>query len=171
MRNAFHVPILAALLTSPVAISEARANDGVLPANIIAATTTGYWQDSGGPQLAPSPDAPTGTPSAATVTPPSRHGFYRLYAVRQTDRTARVYLQQIAATDDGPLILSTTELPEITALKAFVTDIRPENSGGIIREPGLFATLYIKRDPDADADVWNVMLDELGEVVVEKAPQ
>jgi hypothetical protein len=54
-------------------------------------------------------------------------------------------------------------------MKAYVTDIRPENSSGIIREPGLFAMVFIKVDPDADAEVWNVMLDEIGEVSVEKA--
>jgi hypothetical protein len=121
------------------------------------------------------------TPPAAKVTPApqqtaqpaqkprQRHGYYKLFSVRQADRTSKVYLQQIVAGDAAPEILSTTELPEITAMKAYVTDIRPENSSGIIREPGLFAMVFIKVDPDADAEVWNVMLDEIGEVSVEKA--
>ncbi|WP_257623364.1 hypothetical protein [Rhizobium sp. B21/90] len=170
MRNALHAPLLAALLASVVSTSEARADDGVLPASIIASTTTGFWQDTSTVQPAPAATLPS-TDASTAITPPSRHGFYKLYAVRQADRTSKVYLQQVATTDDGPQIVSTTELPEITALKAIVTDIRPENSGGIIREPGLFATLYIKADADAYADVWNVMLDELGEIVVEKAPE
>lgn len=172
MRNALQAPFLAALLTTVVAISEARAEDVVLPASIIASTSTGYWQDDGSPANAAAVATPPTETAAATpmhAATPQRHGYYKLYAVRQADRTSKVYLQQIAATDDGPQIVSTTELPEITALKAIVTDIRPENSGGIIREPGLFAMVFIKADADADAEVWNVMLDELGEVSVEKA--
>jgi hypothetical protein len=160
LRNAFKTPFLAALITTVVGISEARAEDAVLPATIIAMTSTGYWQD----------DA---TPPVAAAVPPAvavpRHGYYKLYAVRQADRTSKVYVQQIVSTEDGPQVLSTSELPEVTALRAIVTDIRPENSGGIIREPGLFATLYIKADNDADAEAWNVTLDDLGEISVEKA--
>lgn len=168
MRHALHGPFLAALLTTVVAISEARAEDAPLPATIVASTSTGYWQDGAAPVAIVAP--PTPDPSApAPAAPAPRHGYYKLYAVRQADRTSKVYLQQIAATDDGPQILSTAELPEITALKAIVTDIRPENSGGNIREPGLFATVYIKLDADADAEEWNVTLDELGEVSVAKA--
>lgn len=166
LRNNLQAPFLAALLSTVVAMSEARADDAVLPAAIIASTSTGYWQDDGTSVADVAPTIEPATPAA----PAQRHGYYKLYAVRQADRTSKVYLQQIASSDDGPQIVSTKELPEITALKAIVTDIRPENSGGIIREPGLFATVYIKADPDADAEVWNVMLDELGEVSVEKAP-
>jgi hypothetical protein len=168
LRNAFKTPFLAALLTTAVAIAEARAEDAALPATIIASTSTGYWQDDAPPVSAAAPPA-TGAPAPLPAPAIERHGYYKLYAVRQNDRTSKVYLQQIASTEDGPQILSTMELPEITAMKAIVTDIRPENSGGIIREPGLFASVYIKADADADAEVWNVMRDELGEISVEKA--
>jgi hypothetical protein len=170
VRNALKNPLLAALLTTAVAISEARAEDAALPATIIVATSTGYWQDGAAPTTVAAPPTAVSTEPSAPVVPVQRHGYYKLYAVRQADRTSKVYLQQIASTDDGPQILSTKELPEVTALKAIVTDIRPENSGGIIREPGLFAMVYIKADADADAEVWNIMLDDLGEVSVEKAP-
>lgn len=164
MRNAFKTPFLAALITTVVGISEARAEDAVLPATIIAMTSTGYWQDDATPPVAAV--VPPAAPPAVAV---PRHGYYKLYAVRQADRTSKVYVQQIVSTEDGPQVLSTSELPEVTALRAIVTDIRPENSGGIIREPGLFATLYIKPDNDADAEAWNVTLDDLGEISVEKA--
>jgi hypothetical protein len=152
-----------------VGISEVRADEAVLPASIIASTSTGYWEDDATLPVAVAAP-PATTPS---VMPALRHGYYKLYAVRQTDRTSRVYLQQIATTEDGPQVLSTTELREFSAMKGIVTDIRPENSGGIIREPGLFATVYIRTeaDSDADADAWNVTRDELGEVAVEKASE
>jgi hypothetical protein len=171
---------LATSFAVSLAIVSAAATTGsaqeapVLPAAIMFSTSTGYWQDDGlGPSSAPAspaeqPPAPQRTAEPADK-PAPRHGYYKLFAVRQADRTSKVYLQQIVAGDDVPQVLSTTEIPEIGALKAYVTDIRPENSGGIIKEPGLFAMVFIKADPDADAEVWNVMLDELGEVTVEKA--
>ena len=178
VKNTLPAPFLAALLTTAVAISPARGDDlSLLPAAVILATSTGYWQDeTGQPTDASGTPSPTAAPdgSATPVSAPSalpRHGYYKLYAVRQANRTSKVYLQQILSTDDGPQVLSTTELSDITALKGYVTDIRPENSGGIIREPGLFATIFIKRDIDDDAQVWNVLRDDLGEVTVEKAPE
>jgi hypothetical protein len=165
--------IAASLLSVFLAATDVSADETtILPATIQFSTSTGYWEDDG---------AAPATPPAAKVTPApqqtaqpaqkprQRHGYYKLFSVRQADRTSKVYLQQIVAGDATPEILSTTELPEITAMKAYVTDIRPENSSGIIREPGLFAMVFIKVDPDADAEVWNVMLDEIGEVSVEKA--
>jgi hypothetical protein len=85
------------------------------------------------------------------------------FAVRQPDRTSKVYLQQIAQTETGPAIVSTIELQEISDLKPYVTDIRPENSSGMIKEPGLFATIYLKTDPAADSDGWTVLIDEFGD--------
>jgi hypothetical protein len=167
--------LAAFLLIVPAVATIARAQESpVLPAAIMFSTSTGYWQDDGlGPPAAPaSPAEQTPAPQQTVAPldkPAPRHGYYKLFAVRQADRTSKVYLQQIVAGDEVPQVLSTTELPEISALKAYVTDIRPENSGGIIKEPGLFAMVFIKADPDADAEVWNVMLDELGEVTVEKA--
>jgi hypothetical protein len=61
------------------------------------------------------------------------------------------------------------ELQELSDLKPYVTDIRPENSTGIIKEPGLFATVYLKTDPNAEPDGWIVLIDEFGEISVEKA--
>ncbi|NYJ09902.1 hypothetical protein GGI64_000921 [Rhizobium leguminosarum] len=145
------------------------AQDAILPASVIFATSTGYWEDDGN-----APDverAPTGAESVASpegkATP--RHGYYKLFAVRQEDRTSKVYLQQIAQTETGPAIASTVELQEFSDLKPYVTDIRPENSNGIIKEPGLFATIYLKTDPNAEPDGWTVLIDEFGDITVEKA--
>lgn len=140
----------------------------MLPAAILMATSTGYWEDSAA-QPADGTSQSVAPAIAVQQTEP-RHGYYKLYAVRQADRTSKVYLQQILTTDDGPQVISTTELSDITALKGYVTDIRPENSGGIIREPGLFATIFVKRDIDGDPQAWNVTRDELGEIAVEPAP-
>ncbi|NEJ70912.1 hypothetical protein GR197_10205 [Rhizobium phaseoli] len=145
------------------------AQDAILPASVIFATSTGYWQDDGN-----APDverAPTGGESVANPEGKAtqRHGYYKLFAVRQADRTSKVYLQQVAQTETGPAIASTVELQEISDLKPYITDIRPENSNGIIKEPGLFATIYLKTDPSAEPDGWTVLIDEFGDITVEKA--
>ncbi|TAZ14061.1 hypothetical protein ELH81_08195 [Rhizobium leguminosarum] len=148
-----------------VTAEAAPAQDALLPASVIFATSTGYWEDDGN-----APDVervPTGAESVANPEGKAaqRHGYYKLFAVRQPDRTSKVYLQQIAQTETGPAI----ELQEFSDLKPYVTDIRPENSNGIIKEPGLFATVYLKTNPAAEPDGWTVLIDEFGEITVEKA--
>ncbi len=79
-------------------------------------------------------------------------------------------LQQIASTDDGPIVVSSVEVEELTQLKPFVTDIRPESSSGVTNQPGMFATVYLKTESQAkEAESWTVMIDDLGEMIVEKA--
>jgi hypothetical protein len=149
----------------------AELQDAILPASITFATSTGYWEDDGSAptvEHAPAATQPAGSKEPETARQP-RHGYYKLFAVRQADRTAKVYLQQITQTDDGPNIVSTVELQELNDLKPYVTDIRPENSTGILKEPGLFATVFLKTDPDADAESWTVIIDEFGDVTVGKA--
>ena len=163
--------LMASLLLAgwSIAAEAAPAQDAILPASVIFATSTGYWQDDGNSPAIER--APTGAESVANPEEKAtqRHGYYKLFAVRQSDRTSKVYLQQIAQTDTGPVIVSTIELQEISDLKPYVTDIRPENSNGIIKEPGLFATVYLKTDPAADSDGWTVLIDEFGDITVEKA--
>lgn len=161
---------MTSLLLAGWSIAEAApAQDAILPASVIFATSTGYWEDDGN-----APDverAPTGAESVANPEggAAQRHGYYKLFAVRQPDRTSKVYLQQIAQTETGPAIASTIELQEFSDLKPYVTDIRPENSNGIIKQPGLFATVYLKTDPAAEPDGWTVLIDEFGDITVEKA--
>ncbi len=159
----------------PVTAHAADATNPILPASITFATSTGYWADDGDAPAVTRPPA-TATPNApaaaaATPTAPSqpRHGYYKLFAVRQADRTAKVYLQQIAQTGAGPEIVSTVEVQELNDLNPYVTDIRPENSTGRLNEPGLFAMVYLKTDPDGDADSWTVIIDEFGDISVEKS--
>jgi hypothetical protein len=123
-------------------------------ARVIGRTTAARLKCTRSPP-ASSTSSPQPSPSAPTSAPPSgpRHGYYKLFAVRQADRTAKVYLQQIAQTDNGPDIVSTVELQELNDLNPYVTDIRPENSTGRLNEPGLFAMVYLKTDPDGDATV------------------
>ncbi|MGO8371285.1 hypothetical protein ACC808_22950 [Rhizobium ruizarguesonis] len=152
-----------------IAAEAAPAQDAILPASVIFATSTGYWEDDGNALAIER--APMGAESVADPEGKAtqRHGYYKLFAVRQPDRTSKVYLQQIAQTETGPAIASTIELQEFSDLKPYVTDIRPENSNGIIKEPGLFATVYLKTDPAAEPDGWTVLIDEFGDITVEKA--
>jgi hypothetical protein len=130
--------------------------------------STGFWEE-------PVEDADTtGTAkpeTAVTAQPPAmRRGYYKLISVRQPDGTAQVHLQQIEATGQGPKIASSTVLEEFSAMKPYVTDIRPENSSGITTQPGLFATVYLKTDPKAaEPEGWTVLIDDLGEIKIERA--
>jgi len=157
------------LAASTLCARGVEAEDAILPASVIFATSTGYWEDDGAaPAIQRSPSAPQ---TAAAVPAPAkpRHGYYKLFAVRQADRTAKIYLQQIEQSDAEPSITSTVELQELNDLKPYVTDIRPENSSGMLKEPGLFAMVYLKTDPDAESETWTVVIDEFGEVTVGKA--
>ena len=73
------------------------------------------------------------------------------------------------ALHSGRSIVSTVEVQELNELNPYVTDIRPENSTGRLNEPGLFAMVYLKADPDGDADSWSVVIDEFGDITVEKS--
>jgi len=159
-----------ALLTATLATASAdlaRAltpAEAILPPAVIFATSTGYWQESAADIAI---ERPPGA-AADAAEPEPRHGYYKLFAVRQPDKTSKVYLQQIARTGSGPEIVSSVELDELTQLKPYVTDIRPETSTGIIEQPGLFATVYLKTDPDGDSAAWTVLIDEFGEIKVER---
>lgn len=130
------------------------------------------------PAQAPAPATPAPAPAGAAAPSPAedgaaptpRRGYYKLIAIRQPDRTAKVYLQQILSSDAGPEVLESVELEEFTAIRPYVTDIRPEDSTGISRQPGFFATVYLKTDPAAvEPEGWTVLIDEFGEIRVERA--
>ena len=74
------------------------------------------------------------------------------------------------ATAAAVAVVSSVEIEELNQLKPFVTDIRPESSSGVTSQPGMFATVYLKTEPQAkEAESWTVMIDDLGEMIVEKA--
>jgi len=165
---------LCAALT--LAATAPRAQDAdILPSNVIFVTSTGYWEESGDPLEVLDPSAAPSTaqtaPAAETPekTAPAQRGYYKLIAVRQPDGTAHIHLQQIATSADGPKVVSSAELEEFSSLKAYVTDIRPESSTGVSSQPGLFATVYLKTDPQAaEPDNWTVLIDDIGDIKVER---
>lgn len=156
------VLLVGLVLGAPVMADDIDA----MPITVTFAISGGFWVDPG---VAPAPSAGA-EPGKQDAGTPARRGYYKLVAVRQPDRTAKVYLQQIASTDAGPELLDTVELEEFTAMKPYVTDIRPEDSTGITRQPGMMATVYLKTDPQAvEPDGWTVLIDEFGDITVEKA--
>ena len=155
--------LLALLLL--VSSAGAKAEDAnVVPPQVTFVTSTGYWEESGAPLSSLDPNAAAEKPGDA------RRGYYKLIALRQADGTAQVHLQQIEATSAGPVVVSSAELEEFSALKAYVTDIRPETSTGVTAQPGMFATVYLKTDPTArEPETWTVLIDDLGDIKIERA--
>lgn len=166
--------ILAAILTGLLCGSGRAQDSELLPLNVTFAVSTGYWEgDKGALGMLDRDltiDAPgTGEKQGNTGAGPQR-GYYKLFAVRQADATAKIHLQQIALSQTGPQLVSSIELEEFSAIKAYVTDIRPESSAGMAASPGLFATVYLKTEPVAqEPESWTVLIDDLGELKIERA--
>lgn len=166
---------LAVLLLSGVA---ARADDiDQLPVTATFVISGGFWEGDGEIESAPDVSGSgTATPAPTQQTAPQaaeeteiQRGYYKLVAIRQPDRTAKIYLQQILSAESGPKVLESVELEEFSAIKAYVTDIRPEDSTGVSRQPGLFATVYLKTDPQQmEPEGWTVLIDEFGDIRVER---
>ncbi|MCV9965554.1 hypothetical protein OIU34_27130 [Pararhizobium sp. BT-229] len=157
----------AAILLATSAPATA-ADDVLMPDNIIFVTSTGYWEESGDALGALDLNGKTAEKQPATGTPAQR-GYYKLVAVRQPEGNTHIFLQQIALDAAGPKVVSSAELEEFSAMKAYVTDIRPEASDGVARQPGLFATVYLKTDPAAtDPETWTVLIDDIGDIKVER---
>ncbi|WP_276118537.1 hypothetical protein [Pararhizobium qamdonense] len=164
---------LAALaLALPLAAgSPARADETVLmPANIIFVTSTGFWEESGDPLGVPDQQAGTAPGNQPEAAPAAQRGYYKLVAVRQPEGNAHIFLQQVSLDASGPKVVSSAELEEFSAMKAYVTDIRPDTSDGLAAQPGLFATVYLKTDPAAsEPESWTVLIDDVGDIKVERA--
>jgi len=132
---------------------------GDLPLSATFVMSGGYWESG-----------PEGVPGAETAVAPGERGYYKLVAIRQPDRTARIHLQMIASGEQGLRLVESVELEEFTAIKPYVTGIRPESMTGVAGTPGFFATVYLKTAPDTDrVEEWTVLIDELGDVRVERA--
>jgi hypothetical protein len=153
--------LLALLTAAPAAADDIDA----LPVTVTFLISGGFWEE----------DAETLAETSSASLPPSSdgdmvRGYYKLASVRQPDRTAKIYLQQIASTETGPHLVNSVELEEFSAIKPYVTDIRPEDSTGITSQPGFFATVYLKTDPaTTEPESWTVLIDEFGEIRVERA--
>ncbi len=150
-------------LAASICCAQAQTADiEALPASTIFVTSSGMWEQD---MLSPK-EGDAKTPANA----PHTRGYYKVVAIRQGDGTAKIYLQQIAYTAAGPSLVETVELEEFTQMKAYVTDIRPESSSGASDVPGLFVTVHLKTDPmQKEADAWTVLIDELGDMKIEKA--
>lgn len=162
--------VLIGLLLSLVAPLPSFADDiDALPVSVIFAVSSGYWEETGEPGLlGPAPAPALGKP--VTASPTARRGYYKVVAVRQPDRTAKVYLQQIASLEAGPKVVTSVELEEFTTIKSYVTDIHTDNSNGITRQPGLFASVLVKSDPNMiEPETWTILIDDLGDLRVERA--
>ena len=156
---------LSLLLGLLLPAAPALAEESVLPANITFVTSTGFWEESGDPAEVLDPTGQAG----GTKTETARRGYYKLIAVRQADGTAHIVLQQVALDPEGPQVISSAELEEFSQMKAYVTDIRPENSDGVTQQPGLFATVYLRTDPkETEPQGWTVLIDDIGDIRIER---
>ncbi|MDX3973481.1 hypothetical protein [Shinella sp.] len=163
-RHAFAAALALVFLTGAPAWAE---GEPPVAETITFVVSTGFWEEP-----VEEGEEATAKQETAGATKPAemRRGYYKLIAMRQPDGTAEVHLQQIEATSSGPKIASSTVLDEFSAMKPYVTDIRPENSSGITTQPGLFATVYLKTDPKAaEPESWTVLIDDLGEIKIERA--
>jgi hypothetical protein len=150
----------AALLVALALSSPVRADEiGELPVTATFVISGGYWESSA-----------EGVTGAETTVQAGERGYYKLVAIRQPDRTARIYLQMVASGAEGLRLVESVELEEFAAIKPYVTGIRPESMTGVAATPGFFATVYLKTSPDTDrVEEWTVLIDELGDIRVERA--
>lgn len=147
--------LLSLLLSSPAAADEIDQ----LPLSATFVISGGYWESG-----------PEGVPGVETSVPAGERGYYKLVALRQADRTARLYLQMVSAGEDGIRLVESVELEEFAAIKPYVTGIRPESVTGVAATPGFFATVYLKTSPTTErVEEWTVLIDELGDIKVERA--
>lgn len=171
MKTTMMRPFLATMfLAASICVAHAQTQaPGIdaLPVSTIFVTSSGMWEQNA--QAKSGETAAKTENNAAPSAEPAR-GYYKVIAMRQADGTAKIYLQQIAYTASGPSLVETVELEEFTQMKAYVTDIRPESSTGASDVPGLFVTVHLKTNPtQKDADAWTVLIDELGDMKIEKA--
>lgn len=149
---------IAFLAASSYCVQAQTTGIEALPTSTIFVASSGMWEQDALPQK-------EGQQNAAGT-----RGYYKIAAMRQADGTAKIYLQRIAYTADGPQLVETVELEEFAQMKAYVTDVRPESSNGASDLPGLFVTVHLKTDPkQKEADAWTVLIDELGDMKIEKA--
>lgn len=158
-------PLLVALflVASTICVPAQTPDINALPVSTIFVTSSGRWEEPNLPET-------NGTEGQRTIPEAPARGYYKVIALRQGDGTARIYLQRIALTANGPSLLETVELEEFGQMQAYVTDIRPESSNGAPSAPGLFVTVHLKTDRMAkEAESWTILIDELGEMKIERA--
>lgn len=154
--NVRFATVLTLLLVAQPVVADDIAQ---LPVTATFVMSGGYWESG-----------PEGVPGVETAVAPGERGYYKLVAIRQPDRTARIHLQMVASSETGLRLIESVELEEFSAIKPYVTGIRPESMSGVSGTPGFFATVYLKTSPDTDRiEEWTVLIDELGDIKVERA--
>lgn len=152
-------PLLISALLLLVPLPLLADEIGQVPASATFVISGGFW-DAGA----------DGLPLSGSDAKLAGKGYYKLISIRQADRSSKLYLQTVRSGDAGPEIIQSVELDEFTAIKPYVTGIQPEGMDGVKATPGFFATVYLKTDPTSErAEEWTVLIDDLGDIKVERA--
>ncbi len=154
------IAILAAGASAPRAQSGEEPQSSeiaeTLSTRVLSAVSGGFWEAE--------IEAKQADGETAKATPVKGRGYYRIVALRSADNTSRLYLQRIRLADDGPALVDSVEVTELTEMKAYITDMRPESSTGIAERPGFAAFIYLKLDPrTVEPDTYELFVDEFGD--------
>lgn len=143
--------------TEPAAPADDAATDAA------AAPAT---EAAAGTEASPEAPATEAAPEVLTM----QKGYYRIVAIRAEDNHSLFYLQQMVLGEDGPQVVLTMDIAELSDLNAYVTDIRPEDSSGGASQPGFAAYVYLKPDlKTTEPETWSVLVDDLGDITVSQA--
>ena len=141
-KQAAWLPILGSALAMSAftcAVPHASAQQADMEAlspRILFVVSGGFWQtlpeaeDGDESAAADGETGDSGEAGAATGDAEER-GYYRALAYRSDDDTSRLYLQRIALGADGPAVVESSEITQVTERAGYITDIRPENSSGV----------------------------------------
>jgi hypothetical protein len=169
LKRQIHALALAVALAvaGPMAVFAQEPSDlaeGLSP-RLLFVVSGGFWQTNEA-----AGETTEGEAEAPADAEPDQRGFYRALAIRSEDNSSRLYLQRIALTENGPELLDSTEITEVTERSGYITDIRPENSAGVSASQGFAAFIYIKDTPDApEPDMLELFVDEFGELTLNGA--
>ncbi|MEX3008832.1 hypothetical protein [Hoeflea sp. TYP-13] len=155
-----------AISTMPMMASEAPAVIAdTTPTRVLSVVSGGFWETTAEEKEQAEGEAKeTDTEAKKPAAEQNNRGYYRSLAIRSEDNTSRLYLQRIWLSPDGPMLLDTREIEALTEMKAYITDMRPENSTGIAKQPGFVTFVYLKGDPAAgEPDTWELYVDEFGD--------
>jgi len=163
-----------ACLPSTLQAQDANTEITLLSDRLLFVTSGGFWtetvvaeEDSEEGTDDPKPEAGADTTTEAEPIAAARRGYYRLVVIRGADNTSQLFLQEMEIGEKGPSVTLSTEIEEINALGAYVTDVRREESSG---EPGFLAFVFLKTDLKlVEPDTWTVLVDEFGDITVEPA--
>ena len=160
------IAVAAAFAAPPALASDDPAGLAeATPTRVLSVVSGGYWEEKADVPAAEerSDDNGSAEESETTVQQDLR-GYYRSVAIRSEDNTSRLFLQRIQLTDEGPMLLDSQEITTLTELRAYITDMRPENSTGIAKRQGFVTFVYLKKDPQAqEPDTWELYVDEFGD--------